>query len=162
MKISPVAMISHKRKAYRCILYLSFHPSLKQKMFKWVNIQTNKQAKSEVMVQLGLALQRLIAIMADRHNPELSFILSKLNIKYGFWSMAASDDDAWNFWYVLPSLNPVDYIHYIKIMVPNSFHMGWCEIPPLLCSSIETSRYVIGKLTNIGYLLPTHPFEKSC
>ena len=62
------------------------------------------------MVQLGLALLRLISTMADHHDPELSFLFSKIDIKYGFWRMAFSDEYAWNFYYVLPLLNPVKYI----------------------------------------------------
>ena len=49
--------------------------------------------------------------------------------------MAVSDEDAWNFCYVLPSLNPVDSIHDIKIVVPNSLQMSWCESLPFFCST---------------------------
>ena len=54
LKISPVAMIPHKRKVCIYILDLSFQLCLKQKLFKLVNTQTNKQAKAEAMVQLEL------------------------------------------------------------------------------------------------------------
>ena len=56
-----------KSKAYRCILELFFQIRLKQKLFKSVNTQNNKQAKIEAMVQLGLALWRLIATMSDHY-----------------------------------------------------------------------------------------------
>ena len=43
--------------------------------------------------------------------------------------MSVSDGDAWNVFYVLPSLNFVDYIEEIEIVVPKSLQMGWCESP---------------------------------
>ena len=54
LKISPVDMIPHKSKSYRCILDLYFQIFLKRELFKSVNTYTNKKSKSEVMVQLGL------------------------------------------------------------------------------------------------------------
>ena len=125
-------MIRHKIKSYRFILDLSFQIFLKEKLFELVNTQTNKQAKSEVMVQIGLALRNLIASMSDHHKPNLTFLLSKLDIKYGFWCMAVTDEDSWNFCYVLHLLNPGDSIDDIEIMIPNILQMGWCESPPFL------------------------------
>ena len=125
-------MIRHKIKSYRFILDLSFQIFLKEKLFELVNTQTNKQAKSEVMVQIGLALRNLIASMSDHPKPNLTFLLSKLDIKYGFWCMAVTDEDSWNFCYVLHFLNPGDSIDDIEIMIPNILQMGWCESPPFL------------------------------
>ena len=135
--ISPVSMIPHKSKVYRCIMDLYFQLLLKQKLFESVNAQTNKQrkkqAKTEAMVQLGLALRRWISTMAYHQDHDIPFILSKLDIKYGFWRMAVCDEDACNFWYVLPYLNPVGSIDDIKIVVPNSMQMVWCESPLFFC-----------------------------
>ena len=39
-KRSPVAMTPHKSKSYRCLLDISFHMPLKQKLFESVNAQT--------------------------------------------------------------------------------------------------------------------------
>ena len=44
-------------------------------------------------------------------------------------------------------------------MVLNSLKMGWDEIPPFFCSSIETARDVVAKLIDIWKPLPPHPFE---
>ena len=74
LKISPVAMIPHKSKAYICILDLSLQLHLKQKQLESVNTQTNKRSKAEAMVQLGLALWRLIPTMVDHHDPDLPFL----------------------------------------------------------------------------------------
>ena len=127
-KISPVATISHKSKAYRCIIYHSFHLRLKQKLLEPVNEQINRQSKSEEMFQLSLELWRLIATMADQHDLDLPFIFSKLDIEYWLWRMFVSDEVAWNFCYVLPLLTPFESIDEIKIVVPNSLQIGWCEI----------------------------------
>ena len=72
------------------------------------------------MVQLGLSLQRLITTMTDHHDPEIPLLLSKLDIKDLFWCMDVSDEDAYNFCYVLPLMNPVDSIDDIEILSPNS------------------------------------------
>ena len=117
-------MIPQKSKACRCKLNLSFHLSMKHKLFELVNPQTNNQSKEEAMVQLGLALQRLISTMADHHAIDLPFLFSKLDIKYGFCHMTVSDEDAWNFCNVLPFLTSINSIDDIRIVVPNSLEMG--------------------------------------
>ena len=85
LKISPVAMIPHKSKKYRCILDLSFTLHQDGKSFASVNETTTRLAKPEAMAQLGFCLQRIIAIMADNYNPKIPFLFSKLDIKDGFW-----------------------------------------------------------------------------
>ena len=111
------------------------------------------------MVQLGIEIRRLIATMEDHPKPELPLLFYKLEIKYGFWRMDVSDEDAYNFCSVFPYLNPVNSIDYIKILVSNSLQMGWCESPLLFCSSTETARDVIKNLINIGDPLPSHQIE---
>ena len=110
-------MIIQKSKAYRCILDLSFQLYLKTKLY------TKKKAKAEGMVQIGLALWRLIATMEDHHDLKLPFLFSKLDFKDIFWIMAISNEDAWNFCLVPPFLTPVDSSNDIKIVVPNSLQM---------------------------------------
>ena len=121
--------------------------------------QTKIKAKAEVMVQIGLELRCLISTMTDHHDLNLPFLFSKLDIKYGFWSMDVGDESAWNFCYVLPFLTPVNSINDIKIVVPKSLQMGCCEISPFFCYITETSRDVILKLIDIGNPLRPHPFE---
>ena len=112
------------------------------------------------MTQLGQVLKRIIGIMADmRKKDEASVIrFAKLDIKDGFCRLGVSDEDAWNFCYVLPSLTAVDNINDIEIVVPNSLQMGWCESPPLFCSVSETSRDIIEVLLQQADL-PSHKFE---
>ena len=67
-----------------------------------VNSATIKQASAESMlVQLGQCVQRIIALLADNYDPNQPFLFSKLDIKDGFWRLAVSDENAWNFCYVL-------------------------------------------------------------
>jgi hypothetical protein len=158
LKISPVAMIPHKSKAYRCILDLSFQLHENGHTYKSVNQTTNKKSKPEAMTQLGLCVKRIIAIMADNHCTTRPFYFVKLDIKDGFWRMAVSNDDAWNFAYVLPSLTPIASEDDIELVVPNSLQMGWCESPPFFCSGSETARDVITKLYGDNDL-PAHRIE---
>jgi hypothetical protein len=158
LKISPVAMIPHKSKAFRCILDLSFELRIKNGVIPSVNSTTNKKAKPEGMVQLGMAVKRLVATMADNFDMEQPFIFSKLDIKDGFWRMAVSNENAWNFCYVLPSHDTTTSINDIELVVPNSLQMGWCESPPFFCASTETARDVIATLID-GDSLPKHEFE---
>ena len=159
LKISPVAMIPHKSKKFRCILDLSFKLFLEGKEYCSVNENTNKLAKPEAMVQLGQSLKRIVATMADNYDPNLPFRFTKLDIKDGFWRCAVSDNDAWNFCYVLPKLTSDSSIDDTEIIVPNSLQMGWCESPPFFCSSSETARDVIVTLEKV-HTLPPHKFEE--
>jgi hypothetical protein len=85
-----------------------------------VNSATTHLTPSEGMVQLGLALKCLIAIMAANCHKGNPFCFAKLEIKGCFWCMAVCDDDAWNFCYVLPSdIDNID-VNKIKIVVPNA------------------------------------------
>jgi hypothetical protein len=158
LKISPVAMIPHKSKKYRCILDLSFTLFQDGKSYTSVNTTTNKQAKPQAMAQLGLSLKRIVALMADNYNEDKPFMFVKLDIKDGFWRMAVSNEDAWNFAYVLPSLKPLQSDDEIELVIPNSLQMGWCESPPFFCSGSETARDII---ESIAYNpnLPPHRLE---
>ena len=161
LKISPIAMIPHKTRQFRAILDLSFNLSHNGKFLPSVNEMTNKKAYAQSMNQLGQTIKRIIATMAKHHNPNKPFMFTKLDIKDGFWRMAVSDDDAWNFCYVLPSTSKeITNLDDITIVVPNSLQMGWCESPPFFCSGTETARDVIADLINNDTILPSHIFEQ--
>jgi hypothetical protein len=102
----PAAMIPHKSRAFRCILDLSFLLKLLGQHYKSVNETTNKQASQESMAQLGSALKRIIAQVADNQHAQKPVLFAKLDIKDGFWRLVVSDDDAWNFCYCLPNEDP--------------------------------------------------------
>jgi hypothetical protein len=156
LKISPVAMIPHKSRKFRCILDLSFKLQHKGKIYSSVNEETTKLAKPEAMVQLGLSLKRIIHCMAK--NSTKPFKFAKLDIKDGFWRMAVSNENAWNFCYVLPTLRKLESDDDIELVVPNSLQMGWCESPPFFCSGSETARDVIQSLLK-EEKVPEHRME---
>ena len=158
LKISPVAMIPHKSKKYRCILDLSFTLFSNGISHSSVNETTTRKAKPEAMAQLGNCLKRIVATMADNFDMQKPFMFSKLDIKDGFWRMRVSDDDAWNFAYVLPSLQTSSNIDDIELVVPNSLQMGWCESPPFFCAGSETARDVIEIIAD-NPTLESHRFE---
>lgn len=160
LKISPVAMVPHKSKMFRCILDLSFGLRVGETQFPSVNDATIPQSKQESMLQLGQALKRIIQTMARERKPGHPFYFTKLDIKDGFWRMAVSDEDAWNFAYVLPSMNPDIPLDEIELVIPNSLQMGWCESPPFFCTASETGRDVIEELLKGKIALPEHIFEQ--
>jgi hypothetical protein len=157
LKISPVAMIPHKSKQYRCILDLSFTLFDGGKAYPSVNETTNRLAKPEAMTQLGNCLKRLVASMADNFDLKNPFMFCKLDIKDGFWRMRVSDNDAWNFAYVLPSLKENVPEEDIELVIPNSLQMGWCESPPFFCAGSETARDIIEHIMTHPDL-PSHRF----
>ena len=161
LKISPLAMIPHKSKKYRCILDLSFSLNYDGAIYDSVNDTTVKLAKQQSMTQLGSTLQRLVALMAKNHDLKKPFKFTKLDIKDGFWRMAVNDLDAWNFCYILPSHNKNQSIDDMEIVVPNSLQMGWCESPPLFCTASETARDIIDKLYTSRDSLEEHRLENA-
>ena len=129
LEISPVAMIPHKSKTFRCILGLSFTLFHKGIKYSSVNERTRKTARPEAMVQLGKVVCRIIHLIAEHRHHGHPFKFAKLDVKDGFWRMEVSDDNAWNFCYVLLSLHERKSLDGVKIVVPNNLKMGWCEIP---------------------------------
>ena len=73
------------------------------------------------MTQLGMSLQCIVATMADHHNIDCPFMISKLDIKYGFWRLVVSKDDAWIFRYVLPPIDGLtpNNLDDIILMIPD-------------------------------------------
>ena len=159
LKISPIAMIPHKSRAFRAILDLSFNLRINGNPMPSVNEATSTRSPPQSMVQLGQALKRLIHLMATHHNPNQPFIFSKIDIKDGFWRMSVSKEDAWNFAYVLPTQAKNTPIDDIEIVVPTALQMGWTESPPLFCSATETARDIVHTIITTHRNLPPHPLE---
>ena len=157
LKISPVAMIPHNSKPYRCILDLSFTFTCDGKVYPSVNDTTTPCAPPAAMTQLGQSMHRIIAHMAANYNLAVPFRFAKLDIKDGFWRVKVNDADAWHFCYVLPTLTPTDSLDDVEIVIPNSLQMGWCESPPFFCAVTETARDIITSI--VKRPLPPHPFE---
>ena len=159
LKISPIAMIPHKSRDYRSILDLSFQIRIKGKPQPSVNQTTNKLAPQKAMAGLGRALQRIIHMLADNHDMNTPFKFSKCDIKDGFWRMIVSEEDSWNFCYILSPPSKSTPIEQIEIIVPNSLQMGWCESPPFFCAATETGRDIISELYKRLDQIPPHPME---
>ena len=104
-KLSPVAMIPHKSRAFRGILDLSFQLRHGNDDFTSVNANTTTTSNHKSMAQLGSALKRIIATVADGQRKQKQILFSKLDIKDGFWRLVVAAADAWNFCYVIPNTN---------------------------------------------------------
>lgn len=161
LKISPVAMVPHKSRLFRCILDLSFALRFKGSVIESVNSTTALKAPQKAMAELGQVVQRLIITMADNYNPDRPFKFTKIDIKDGFWRMAVSDDDAWNFCYVIPPEEDSEPLEDRLIVVPNALQMGWRESPPFFCAATETARDVIQRsMDKELHLQPPHHLEQ--
>ena len=159
IKLSPVACIPHKSRAYRVILDLSFRLLFRGKRLKSVNEATVLQAPQKAMCQLGNVLPRIIHKLAKHFNLSRPFKFSKVDIKDGFWRMAVSPENAWHFCYSIPPKTPDEPLDDRLIVVPTALAMGWAESPPFFCAATETGRDVIQKLFDMQIQLPPHPSE---
>ena len=157
LKISPIAAVPHKSRLYRMILDLSFQVRLLTgERVPSVNDSSNKSlAFHASMRQLGLVIPRIIWTLATAPS-STPFSFVKFDIKDGYWRMAVSDRDAWNFAYVLPPLQPNDPV---MLVIPAALQMGWCESPPFFCSASETARDIADMLARNNLPLPPHPLE---
>jgi len=141
LKISPIAAIPHKSKAYRSILDLSFWLRLKNGgVREAVNDTTEKTAPGGAIDQIGECLSRIMYAFAEIDEDEKIF-MAKWDIKDGFWRMDCRAGEEWNFAYVLPQ-PPGEPV---RLLVPTSLQMGWVESPPYFCTTTETARDVVSE-----------------
>ena len=158
LKLSPIAAIPHKSRAFRMILDLSFAFALAGISWPSVNQATNRQAAPlKAMAQLGKVLPRLIYALATLPENKGPILMMKADIKDGFWRIAVSDKEAYNFAYVLPKL-PDDTSDDIQIVIPSALQMGWTSSPPIFCAATETARDIAETL-RLAPSLPPHPLE---
>jgi hypothetical protein len=138
LKISPIAMIPHKSRAYRAILDLSFGVRLKEgSRVPSVNQSTTLTAPAGSIDQLGHSLSRIIHAFAEAGEDEKVFSV-KYDIKDGFWRLHCQQGEEYNFAYVLPQAPGKP----IKLVVPSALQMGWVESPAYFCAASETARDV--------------------
>ena len=83
-KISPVAMIPHKSKPYRCVLDLLFTLFNKGVNLALVNEKIKNLARPENMDQLGIVLKLMIHTMEKYCHHVLPIKISELDLKDGF------------------------------------------------------------------------------
>ena len=79
-KLSPLAMIPHKSRSYRCILDLSFQLKVNGKKINSVNLGTSIKAPQKSMAQLGVVIRRIIFTMYKYYNLARPFMFSKCDI----------------------------------------------------------------------------------
>ena len=156
LKVSPVAAIPHKSRAYRSILDLSFALRLEDGgCIQSVNDTTEKWAPRGAIDQLGHSLKRIIHAFAEADDDAV-ILMAKWDIQDGFWRLNCRDGEEWNFCYVWPQ-KPGEPA---RLVVPNSLQMGWVESAPYFCAASETARDVAVEYieTEVGSL-PQHKFE---
>ena len=159
LKLSPIAAIPHKSRAYRMILDLSFAFKVDNVIWPSVNDSTDRAtAPLQSMAQLGKVLPRIIHALATLPTDQGPVMLMKADIKDGFWRIAVPTEEEPNFAYVLPSLNPTTSDNDIQIVIPSALQMGWTSSPPIFCAATETARDVAEQL-RLQPNLPTHPLE---
>jgi hypothetical protein len=151
IKISPIATIPHKSKAFRSILDLSFTLRLSDcSKFPSVNNTTIKTAPSGAIDQLGHSLSWIIHAFAN----DKKIFMAKQDVKDGLWCMDCRDGEQWNFAYVMlqPTGKPS-----IVLVIPLLLQMGCMEFPPFVWAAMETSCDVATQYckTPVG-LLPNH------
>ena len=93
LKISPLAMVPHKSRAFRAILDLSFALQLEDgSSVTSVNDSTTKTAPYGAIDQLGHSLMRIIHALAELSDDAKVFF-AKFDIKDGFWRLDVEDDE---------------------------------------------------------------------
>ena len=126
LKVSPVAAIPHKSRAYRSILDLSFSLRLTEGgALPSVNDTTTKLAPRGAVDQLGHSLKRIVHAFAKVEDDAV-ILMAKGDIQDGFWRLNCQHGEEWNFSYVLPQPAGAP----TRLVVPTSLQMGWVESPP--------------------------------
>ena len=157
LKISPIAAIPHKSRKFRMILDLSFKLLLNGRSLESVNEASDKSlAPQEAMYELGNVIPRIIWSMALTKDMSTPFLFSKVDLKDGYWRMAVSEQDAWNFAYVLPGRTAGEPI---QLVIPDALQMGWSESPPFFCAATETARDIIQAKMDAKEHVPEQPLE---
>ena len=157
LKISPIAAIPHKSRAYRMILNLAYQIKLNTTKLNSVNETTNKLlAPQHAMFELGNVIPRLIWSMAHAPDNGVPLLFTKIDLKDGYWRMVVNEDNAWNFAYVLPKLKPTDKT---QLVIPDALQMGWSESPAFFCAATETGRDIAEVYFRESSSLPTQTNE---
>jgi len=156
-KISPIAAVPHKSRLYHLILDLSFQLCVNGLTMPSVNKTTTPLSNHKSMEQMGQVYWRIISTVAYINQKNGHLVFAKWDIKDGFWYLVVSDEDTCHFGFVLPWLNKHDPI---ELVVSNWLSMGWCESPPLFCTTGETARDATQDLCDNHILgQPTLPYQ---
>jgi hypothetical protein len=116
LTISPIAAIPHKLKAFCSILDLSFRIKLKNGgVLASVNDTMEKTISKGAIDQIGDCLLQTIHPFA-KADKTAKIIMAKWDIKDGFWSLDCTEEEEYNFAYVLPQPEEEP----IQIVIPTS------------------------------------------
>ena len=123
------------------ILDLSFELRVNQTHLKSVNDASDKAlAPHKEIYELGNIIPWIIWEMAMAPDTGVPILLSKIDLKDGYWRMVVNSKEAWNFAYVLPPLAPIDPP---ELVIPNVLQMGWSEISAFFYAATETTREIV-------------------
>ena len=175
LKISPLAVIPQRERRGRMILDLSFAvravPAHGQRD-KNRRRQKRRATQEEIIIQpsvndttvrlapdgpvkeLGNVLPRLLDFMAEVPEEEHIYF-SKLDLADGYWRMIVTQEERWNFAYVMPTAHGQETL----IVLPSALQMGWNESPAYFCATTETVRDVSQTWINQWTELPPHKME---
>ena len=119
-----------------------------------VNDTTAELAPLAPVKGLGNVLGRVVDFMAQVPKDEV-VMFSKIDLSDGFWRMIVSDEQKWNFAYVLPDIPGAP----TRLVIPSALQMGWAQSPGFFCAATETGRDIISDLLKKGTDLPPHSLE---
>ena len=157
LKVSPIAAIPHKSRAFRMILDLSFSLRTLGTPIPAVNDASDKSlAPHHAMYELGNVIPRLVHAMATTTDHTTPFMYTKVDLKDGYWRMVVNPGDAYNFAYVLPPAKPTTDP---ELVIPESLQMGWSESPAFFCAATETARDEAHRTAFLPIHFPAHQME---
>ena len=160
LKVSPITIVQHKSRKWRMILNLAYQLRMYKERLQSVNQSSTKElAPHHSLFELGNCIPRLIWAMATAPDTGVPLLFSKIDLKDGYWRMVVDAIEAWNFAYVLPSLNPDDDI---QLVIPNALQMGWSKSPTFFCAATETARDLADKYIANNRKFEPQPSEDIC
>ena len=160
-KVSPIAAIPHKSRAFRMILDLSNKGQRRKGLANTTSVNEltrDDSAPIHSMDQLGKVLHRVIYAVATQPTDEGPILFCKLDIKDGYWRMCVPESEEEQFCYVLPRTPESPPDEEIMLVVPAAIQMGWKLSPAFFCAATETGRDVAEWL-RLQPNLPQHPLE---
>ena len=103
------------------ILDLAFALTINVVKLQSVNDTTDKSlAPDHLMFELGNVIPRIIWMLATAKS-NWPFLMSKVDLKDGYWRLCVNVTNAWNFAYVLSKL---DDTKETMIVIPDALQMG--------------------------------------
>jgi hypothetical protein len=83
--------------------------------------------------------------------------MQRCSIKDIFWCMDCTEEEEWNFAYVLPQPEEAP----TQLVIPTSLQMGWVELPPYFCATTETIQDITTEYIKTPVAsVPHHKFTK--